>query len=62
MAKTSHFYEYEFNEFTNDWQDKKETLKFHVLSIHPAFDFRFYIMIHQPADKNTYEFYHALKD
>lgn len=61
MAKASHFYEYEFNEFTGDWQGKKETLKFHVLSIHPAFDFRFYIMVHQPSDKNTYEFYQRLK-
>ena len=32
-------------------------LKFHVLSIHPAFDSRFYIMIHQPADEHTYSFY-----
>jgi transcriptional regulator with XRE-family HTH domain len=60
-AKASHFYEYEFNEFIGNWRGKKETLKFHLFATHPAFDFRFYIQVHQPADNNTYKFYQKFK-
>lgn len=60
-AGAGHLYEYEFNEFTGNWRGREETLKFHVLSIHPAHDFRFYIMIHQPADEHTYKFYHDIR-
>jgi transcriptional regulator with XRE-family HTH domain len=62
MSKENHFYEYECNEFTGNWRGKKETLKFHMYCMHPSFDFRFYVMTHHPADKNTYEFYQKLKD
>lgn len=57
MTHSYRFYEYEFNEFTGKWRGKEEILKFHVLSISPVFDSRFWIMIHQPADENTYKFY-----
>lgn len=60
MAEASHFYEYEFNEFIGNWRGKEEVLKFHVLSIRPAFDFRYYIMIHQPANEYTRQFYKEL--
>lgn len=57
-SKEGHLlYEYEFDECTGNWRGREETLRFHVFSIHPTFDFRFYLMVCLPADENTHTFY-----
>lgn len=55
-AQEDLLYEYEFDEFNGIWSGQKKKLKFHVFSIHPTSDFRFYLMIHQPADQETFQF------
>lgn len=56
-SNEDHFYEYEINHFTSNWRGKEETLKFYVFSVRPTFDYRFYLLIHQPADEKTFKFY-----
>lgn len=57
-SRESHLmYNYEINYFTGNWRGKEETLKFHIFAVYPTFDSRFALLIHQPADENTYRFY-----
>jgi len=56
-SKEEHFYNYEINHFTGNWRGKEETLRFHIFAVHPTFDSRFALLIHQPADVNTFKFY-----
>lgn len=50
-------YEYEYHTVEGNWEGYKGALNFDVFSIHPTFDFRFYMMIYEPADGDTYKFY-----
>ena len=56
-SSEDHLYDYEFNEFKGTWRGKERTLKFHIFASHPAFDSRFALLIHQPADEHTHKFY-----
>lgn len=50
-------YEYEVNTFKGIYRGQERNLSFHVTSIHPTFDFRFYLLMHFPADEVTTKFY-----
>lgn len=56
FSKDHLLYEYEVDEFIGVWKGKKQKLKFHIFSVHPTFDFRFYLMIHSPANSRAYAF------
>jgi transcriptional regulator with XRE-family HTH domain len=50
-------YDYEFNRFMVINNDEKMQLSFHVFSVRPTADARFYFMVHVPADGITSDFY-----
>jgi hypothetical protein len=52
-----HLYDYEYNRFINKSKKQDKHLNFHVFSLRPTYDARFYFMVHMPADTNTALFY-----
>lgn len=54
-----HLFGYEVNEITGMWEGKKRTLRYHVTTISPTHDQRFFLLVHYPIDQQTLDFPHA---